>query len=518
MKLISTSFLCHDSGMTFLDNGSVVKTILAERVTRRKHDGYLPKEIIINEIKKTNSNYFFSSVFKNSVHQQFFSAVNSLIPSNIKVLSDSNDHHLCHAYCGFYTSSFEDALCVVMDGNGSFYETEDSEISEIESVYVFKDGKFKDTIFKRYCDTKLFEEISELINLDVIDEVLGRKTTQEMSVGHVYERSCNSIGMWFLDGGKLMGLSQYYDFKEKLPKEYDTQEWKDKVDIAYKTQKYTEKRILDFVKKYVDLTGIKNVVLSGGVFLNCSSNYNLIKELNDINIHVDPMCPDNGISIGKSLLCYYNETGKIPNRIKNSYLGISQDSYPIQNCGYNYKQNVSYSDITEIMMGGNIVALLQGQSEVGQRSLGNRSLLFDPRISDGKTIVNRIKRRENYRPFAASVLLEHVNQWFDMKTLNESPYMSFAVDAYQNTIDKVPSVIHVNNTCRIQTVTQDQNYHFYNLINDFYNKTKIPMLLNTSFNLAGQPLVEMFNDAIDVMNKSELKYLYLPEVKTLIFK
>ena len=132
--------------------------------------------------------------------------------------------------------------------------------------------------------------------------------------------------------------------------------------------------------------------------------------------------------------------------------------------------------------------------------------------------MNRIKRRENYRPFAASVLLDHVNQWFDMKTLNESPYMSFAVDAYQNAIDKVPSVIHVNNTCRIQTVTQDQNYHFYNLINDFYNKTKIPMLLNTSFNLAGQPLVEIFNDAIDVMNKSELKYLYLPEVKTLIFK
>lgn len=518
MKSISASFLCHDSGATFFDNGSVVKTILAERVTRRKHDNRLPKEIIINQIKNTNYNYFFLSIFKNTINQEFVWDIISAIPDNIKVSLDYHDHHLCHAYCGFYTSPFDNALCIVMDGNGSFYETEDSEISEIESVYVFKNNKFEDTIFKRYCDTNLFGEINNLINLDVIDEIFDSKTTQEMSVGAVYERSCNSIGMNFLDSGKLMGLSHYYDFKDKLPKGYDTQEWKDKVDVAYKTQKYTEKRILDFVKKYVDLTGIQNVVLSGGVFLNCASNYNLIKELKGINIHVDPMCSDNGISIGKSLLSYHNETGKTPNKIKNSYLGISQDFYPIENCGYDYKQNVSYSDITDIIMGGDIVALFQGQSEVGQRSLGNRSLLFDPRISDGKTIVNRIKRRENYRPFAASVLLDHVNQWFDMKTLNESPYMSFAVGAYQNAIDKVPSVIHVNNTCRIQTVTQDQNYHFYNLINDFYNKTKIPMLLNTSFNLAGQPLVEIFNDAIDVMNKSELKYLYLPEVKTLIFK
>jgi carbamoyltransferase len=132
--------------------------------------------------------------------------------------------------------------------------------------------------------------------------------------------------------------------------------------------------------------------------------------------------------------------------------------------------------------------------------------------------VNRIKRRENYRPFAASVLLEYVNEWFDMKSLKESPYMSFAVDAKENAIQQVPSVIHVNNTCRIQTVNKKQNLHFYNLIKEFYNKTKVPMLLNTSFNLAGEPLVEIFNDALHVMNNSELKYVYFPEVKTLVFK
>lgn len=518
MKILSAALLNHNSGISFLDNGSLIKTILSERVTRRKHDSTIQKEVLFNEITKTRVNEVYFSIFDEDRSSTHYLNITSGIDSTVKVLPDTKDHHLCHAFCGFYTSKFDDALCIVIDGNGSFFDANNSKITEIESVYTFKNGKFEDIIYKRYCDTKLLGEIHRLITLDLIDEVLDNKTTQEMSIGAVYERSCNSIGMSFVDGGKLMGLSQYYKFKDKLPEGYDTQEWKDKVDIAHKTQKYTEKRILDFVKKYVDLTGIKNVVLSGGVFLNCASNYNLITELNDINIHVDPMCSDNGISIGKSLLSYYGETEKNPNRIDNSYLGLSQDFYPIENCGYDYMEDVSYSDIIDIIIGGNIVALFQGQSEVGQRSLGNRSLLFDPRISDGQTIVNRIKKRENYRPFAASVLLEYASQWFDMKTLKESPYMSFAVDAYQNAIDKVPSVIHVNNTCRVQTVTEKQNYHFYNLIKNFYDKTKVPMLLNTSFNLAGEPLVEMFSDAIRVMDNSELKYLYLPEIKTLIYK
>ena len=133
-------------------------------------------------------------------------------------------------------------------------------------------------------------------------------------------------------------------------------------------------------------------------------------------------------------------------------------------------------------------------------------------------MVNKIKRRKNYRPFAASILLEYSHDWFDLKSLNESPTMSYALEAKQKSLEQVPSVIHVDGTSRIQTVTEKQNYHFYNLIHELHKKTNVPMLLDTSFNLAGEPLVETIQDAVNVMHRSDLKYVYLPEINLLLFK
>ena len=156
------------------------------------------------------------------------------------------------------------------------------------------------------------------------------------------------------------------------------------------------------------------------------------------------------------------------------------------------------------------------ENEAGQRALGNRSLLFDPRVSNGKDIVNQIKRRENFRPFAGSVLQEEAHKWFNMLSLKESPYMQYAIDAYENAIEQVPAIIHADNTCRIQTVTQEQNLHFYNLISCFFKETGVPMLMNTSFNLGGEPLVETFDHAIKTLKNSMIEYLYLPEIETLV--
>jgi carbamoyltransferase len=156
------------------------------------------------------------------------------------------------------------------------------------------------------------------------------------------------------------------------------------------------------------------------------------------------------------------------------------------------------------------LVIFQGKSELGKRALGNRSILFDPTNKDAKNIVNKFKKREWWRPLAGTILLEHVHDWFDIATLKESPYMSFAVDAKQQAIKKIPSIVHVDNTCRIQTVTKEQNLNYYNLILEFYNKTKVPVLLNTSFNLAGFPIVETLDQAKNVCSVSEFKYLYLP--------
>ena len=164
-----------------------------------------------------------------------------------------------------------------------------------------------------------------------------------------------------------------------------------------------------------------------------------------------------------------------------------------------------------ILESGEPVAIFQGRSEQGPRALGNRSLLFDPRIPDARAIMNKKKGRQPFRPFAATVLLEHVHDWFDMRGLIDSPYMMYAVDSLPEVRDIIPGVLHVDQTCRIQTVTKEENENYYNLIQEFYNKTEVPMLLNTSFNLSCDTICETVEDAVDTLKRSELNYLYFPE-------
>lgn len=170
------------------------------------------------------------------------------------------------------------------------------------------------------------------------------------------------------------------------------------------------------------------------------------------------------------------------------------------------------SDVVKNIIEGKIVAIFQGGSEWGPRALGNRSILFDPRNPDAKDIVNKVKKREWYRPFAGTILLEHANDYFEMLTIKETPYMSYAIPAKQKAKDEVPGIIHVDGTCRIQTVTREQNKHFYDLIEEFYKQTGVPILFNTSFNLAGEPLVETLEDAKDTVNRSDIDLLYTPEL------
>jgi len=176
----------------------------------------------------------------------------------------------------------------------------------------------------------------------------------------------------------------------------------------------------------------------------------------------------------------------------------------------------SYNDVSKLISNRNIVAFFQGKSEAGPRALGNRSFLYDPRDKKGRDYVNKVKRREWYRPFAGSILIEHVNEWFDMRGLEQSPYMMYAVNVLEDKCEKIPSILHVDNTCRVQTVSKSQNLHYYNLIKSFYDETGVPILFNTSFNLAGEPLVETLDDAIHTLERCDVKYLYLPEKEELI--
>ena len=170
----------------------------------------------------------------------------------------------------------------------------------------------------------------------------------------------------------------------------------------------------------------------------------------------------------------------------------------------------------DLMTNKNIVACFQGRSENGPRALGNRSLMFDPTFEDGKDFVNMVKRREYFRPFAGSILEDDAHEWFDLRGMESSPTMMYAVNCQEGVQEKIPAIIHVDGTCRIQTVSREQNPHYYDIITAFKEKTGIPIIFNTSFNLGGEPLVETFDDAVRTLVKSDIEYLYLPEYGKLI--
>ena len=176
----------------------------------------------------------------------------------------------------------------------------------------------------------------------------------------------------------------------------------------------------------------------------------------------------------------------------------------------------SYNDVVDLLVKNNIVCIFQGRTEAGPRALGNRSVLYDPRDSGALRKVNAAKNRQWWRPFAASVLEEYAADWFEMLTLKSSPYMMYAIPVKEDKKELIPGVVHVDGTCRIQTVTEEQNYHYYHLIKTFYEETGIPMLFNTSLNLGGQVICHTIYDTYDMLHRSSIEYVYQPEEQKIV--
>jgi carbamoyltransferase len=486
MLICGTASQNHDGGFTTMFGGTVISTQLSERYTRVKHDSY-----IIPFLNKALQEIKFERLY-----------ISTLDDSNDIQIDDDEfgekivverEHHLYHAYCGFHTSPFDDAVVIVVDGYGCVKP----EGKEVISAYTFKNNMYAETVEKVY-QPKDEPTISIGRQFGILAEELG-----------LAEKKHGDFA-----AGKVMGLAQYFGHESFLPEEYQNEEWYNKVAAARELQNKCNTQIMAFIQRYVKMSGMSNVVLTGGVALNCVTNNKILESQNDwINLHVDPVCNDNGISIGAALRGHEQLTGEPPNKVKNVYLGYEQERYNFEGLNASFAE---YYDIIDLILAGHPVAIFQGRSEVGQRALGNRSIVYDPRDAHGQQIVNEIKQRESYRPFAATVMAEHYDDWFCMK--QDSPYMSYAVDVWEGMESRIPSVTHADNTCRVQTLKKEDNPHFYRLINEFYRKTQIPMLLNTSFNIAGHPLVETFEDAIYTLNNSELKYIFIPEENRIITK
>ena len=267
------------------------------------------------------------------------------------------------------------------------------------------------------------------------------------------------------------------------------------------------------INKYIEKTGIKNVCITGGYGLNVVANHYYITQFPDVNFFFEPLADDTGNSIGAAMKCYRDTT-------------LDNTIYKLEHTFFNGKKylldnikgiDVSISDVAKLISNGKSVAVYNGLAEAGPRALGNRSILFDCRDKNAKEKVNKIKKREWYRPFAAIVLEVDAKKYFEMGRIEKSEFMTISFPVKDTAVDKIPGVVHVDNTCRIQTVTND-NIIMFNLLNEFKKITDMGILLNTSFNLAGKPLVETPEDAFYTLRNSPLDYIWFPEISKLVSK
>jgi carbamoyltransferase len=291
-------------------------------------------------------------------------------------------------------------------------------------------------------------------------------------------------------------------------------------DIAYAVQKSAEERVFGLIRKTIEMTGMKKIVMAGGFGLNCVANYEYLKEFPDVEFYHEPIAHDGGNVMGACQYVYrlISETSNIT-PLQTLYLGPdhSEEYKDFDTTGFDVTDSTS-AEVAKLISDGNIVCMFQGRSEAGPRALGNRSILYDPSVINGKDIVNEVKRREWFRPFAGSCLAEKASEWFDFRSRTDSPFMMYAVNVLPDKQEIIPAITHVDGTCRIQTVTKEQNAHYYELISEFDKIKGIPILFNTSFNLAGEPLVENLKEATNTLLNSEMKYLWLPEIGKLLTK
>lgn len=563
----------HNASTTLMVDGEIIFYLEEERLSRRKYDGcpllgileaskYVDHidHLIICHTHRTGPQTDWTGV---DLYKGWAMKLFGLQPDQEEMEIHFVDtiHHEMHAACGFLNSGFEEAACVIADGAGSFLQTPYADGTSYEFETLFKatwdaEGPQFETVWK-HMGTK------EPIGIIDVGTEGVEFHTQYPGITKAYEAVTEYCNFSAIDAGKMMGLSPYGRENENLPdflngngwvtrelflpnypngaridvnsnplilkdimeRNDHHEEWFQKVwtqtqkDMAYKMQKTSEEYMANLINKAVGLTGTENVVICGGYGLNCVANYKFWERFPQVKLHCEPIAHDGGISIGAAKLMHarLNEQKK-PYPVQTSiYYGLQYDpaTYEPALEGLEVSETTP-DDVAKLIREGNIVTIFQGRSEGGPRALGNRSILFDPTIKDGKDIVNSVKRREYFRPFACSIKEENVHEWFDLQGRERSPHMMYAVKCQPGVAKKIPSVIHVDDTCRIQTLTRDDNPHYYDLIDAFEKLSGCPILFNTSFNLGGAPLVERIEDAVKTLKESKIEYMYLPELNKLV--
>ena len=306
------------------------------------------------------------------------------------------------------------------------------------------------------------------------------------------------------------GQTTYKPYENKITRKVTEENYKFYADYAYEIQIQTQEVVGNLIENAIETTGINQVCIVGGYGMNVVANHYYLQRFPDVEFYFEPLSDDSGVTIGAEKVFYHQKTqDKIIRPLKTtSFHGITYDIS-------SYKERTkSVKDIANLLNQDKSVAVYTGLAEAGQRALGNRSILFNALNPNAKDLVNEIKKREWYRPFACMVLKENANIYFNMSRIKSSPFMTICFPVRPEYVKIIPGVTHIDNTCRVQTVSQDDGY-LYKLLQEFKVLSGHGILLNTSFNLAGEPLVETPEDAFNTLNNSCLDYLWFEETQQL---
>lgn len=446
-------------------------------------------------------------------------------------------HHVCHAASAFYPSPFEEALVLTLDAQGEAASTmlcagRGKTLSPLREVFApnslgylyacvthylgFGTGdEYKVMGLAPYGDPARFRSFFEGLvraaedgSFTVDPNLLLRLIVRDalFPEGRLYPRAMT----------EALGPARRAD--EAVEQRH--------ADVAAALQETLERSVLRYLERARVETGLSDLCLAGGVALNCTLNGKIARSGTFDRVWVQPASHDAGTALGAALYGYHALLGgeRQPSPRAPVFLGPEFGAAGVSRAILEHAPEVRcqrppelYEVVARILAEGRIVGWFQGRGEWGPRALGNRSILADPRRATMKDLVNSaVKMREAFRPFAPSVLREHADAWFDLRGVGESPYMLFAVPVHESVRPRIPAVTHVDGSARVQTVRQEDCPRFHALLRAFHELTGVPMLLNTSFNVNGEPIVSSPEDAIRCFLATKIDVLVMGD--TLIEK
>ncbi len=584
MKILGISAYYHDSAACLVVDGEIIAAAQEERFTRKKHDAAFPIHAINYCLQEANIvpaelDYvvFYDKPFLK--FERLLETYLAFAPKGFKsfaislpvwlkdklfqkltitdALKDAygkdiawaskllfSEHHLSHAASAFFPSPFKEAAVLTMDGVGE-WTTTSLAIGSGNTLSVHKEIHFPHSLgllysaFTYYTGFKVNSGEYKVMGLApygkpkyshlIKDHLIDIKEDGSFKMDMSYFNYCTGLTM---TNNKFAEL---FDSPARQSEGVLTQR---DMDLAASIQDVTEEVVVKLAKGIRKSTGQKNLCLAGGVALNCVANGKLLRENLFDNIWVQPASGDAGGAIGAALGAYHlmlnqPRTVKAGDAMKGSYLGpvYSQEDIEqrLRSSGAVFSvatEERVIAETAQALVDGKAVGWHQGRMEFGPRALGGRSIIADPRSPSVQKQLNlKVKYRESFRPFAPSVIREHVSEWFDLDC--DSPYMLLVADVHKNKqmviseeqqklfgIDKlntqrseIPAVTHVDYSARIQTVHKSTNPKYHQLISKFYELTGCPVIVNTSFNVRGEPIVNTPEDAFNCLMGTEMEFL-----------